>query len=108
MFVRKLTFHLKPNMLTQFTSNLEKEIIPVLRKQQGFKDEIAFATPGSPDVQVISLWDTQQSAETYARNTYNDVLKMLASTIDGTPKLETAEILHSTFSDIRVAKPVAA
>ncbi len=108
MFVRKISFHLKPNMLTQFTSTLEKEIIPVLRKQQGFKDEIAFTTPGSSDVQVISLWDTQQNAETYARNTYSDVLKMLASTIDGTPKLETAEVVHSTFSDVLVSKPVAA
>jgi hypothetical protein len=108
MFVRKLSFHLKPNMLTQFTSTMEKEIIPVLRKQQGFKDEIAFAIPGSSDVLVISLWDSQKDAETYARNTYNDVLKMLASTIDGTPKLETAEVVHSTISDIRVSRPVAA
>jgi hypothetical protein len=33
---------------------------------------------------------------------------MLAATIDGTPKLETAEVVHSTFSDIRVSKPIAA
>jgi hypothetical protein len=108
MFVRKLSFHLKPNMLTQFTSTMEKQIIPVLRKQQGFKDEIAFAIPGSSDVLVISLWDSQKDAETYARNMYNDVLRMLASTIDGTPKLETADVVHSTFSDIRVSRPVAA
>ena len=108
MFVRKLSFHLKPNMLTQFSNTMEKQIIPVLRKQQGFKDEIAFAVPGSSDVLVISLWDNQQNAETYARNTYSDVLKMLASTIDGTPKLETAEVLHSTFSETRVTRPIAA
>jgi hypothetical protein len=108
MFVRKLAFHLKPNMLTQFISTVDKEIIPLLRKQPGFKDEIAFAAPGSSDVQVISLWDTQQNAETYASNNYSDVLKMLAGTIEGTPKLETAEVVHSTFSDIRVSKPIAA
>jgi heme-degrading monooxygenase HmoA len=108
MFVRKLAFHLKPNMLTQFISTVDKEIIPLLRKQPGFKDEIAFATPGSSDVHVISLWDTQQNAETYASNNYSDVLKMLAGTIEGTPKLETAEVVHSTFSDVRVSKPIAA
>jgi hypothetical protein len=36
------------------------------------------------------------------------VLKMLAGTIEGTPKLETAEVVHSTFSDVRVSKPIAA
>src|SRR6478672_9147147 len=104
MFVRKLTFHLKPNMLTQFTSTLDKEIIPLLRKHPGFKNEIAFATPGSSDVLSISRGDTQQNAETYARNNYNYVLKMLAATIDSAPKLEAAEVVHSTFSEILVSK----
>lgn len=106
MFVRKLSVHLKPDTLGQFNSILEKEIVPVLRKQQGFRDEIALAIPGSTDVLSISFWDNQKNADTYGRNTYNDVLKMVASVIDGTPKLETTEVLHSTFSDLR--KPVAA
>jgi heme-degrading monooxygenase HmoA len=108
MFVRKLAFHLKPNMLTQFTSTMEKEIVPLLRKQPGFKDEFAFADPGSSDVHVISLWDTRQNAETYARNNFNDVLKLLAGTIEGSPKLEAADVVHSTFSNISASRPVAA
>jgi hypothetical protein len=79
MFVRKLSVHLKPDTLSQFNSILEKEIIPVLRKQQGFKDEIALATPGSTDVLSITFWDNQKNADTYARNSYNDVLKMVSS-----------------------------
>jgi len=106
MFVRKLSVHLKPDTLGQFNSILEKEIVPVLRKQQGFKDEIALAIPGSTDVLSISFWDNQKNADTYGRNTYNDVLKMVASVIDGTPKLETTEVLQSTFSELR--KTVAA
>ncbi|HKT50713.1 MAG TPA: hypothetical protein VJV96_10465 [Candidatus Angelobacter sp.] len=106
MFVRKLSVHLKPDTLGQFTSILENEIVPVLRKQHGFKDEIALAIPGSRDVLSISFWDNQKNAETYESNTYKDVLKMVSSVIDGTPKLETTEVLHSTLSDLR--KPVAA
>lgn len=101
MFVRRLSVHLKPNTLGQFAGILEKEIVPMLRKQQGFKDEIAFATPGSTDVLSISFWDNQKNAETYGRTTYNDVLKMVASVVDGTPKLETTEVLQSTFSELR-------
>lgn len=108
MFVRKLSIHLKANTLAQFTTILEKEIVPVLRKQQGFKHQITFATPGSSDVLAIGFWDSQKDAETYGRTVYNDVLKMLASVIDGTPKLETTEVLQSTFPDVRVSKPVAA
>lgn len=100
MFARKLSVHLKPNTLADFTKTLENNIVPLLRKQAGFKDEITFAVPGGTDVLAISLWDTQKSAENYNNNIYKDVLKMLASVTDGTPKVETTEVLQSTFREI--------
>jgi hypothetical protein len=108
MFARKVSLQLKPEMLADFTSIFEKEVIPLLQKQQGFKDEITFAVPRSTDVLAISLWDTQKNAETYDSKGYKDVLEMLANVIVGKPTVETAEVLHSTFQEIRVAKPVAA
>lgn len=108
MFVRKISFQLKPNMFAEFSRTFEKEIIPVLNKQQGFKGEITFGTSTSKDILATSMWDTQKDAELYASKTYNDVLKTLANVIDGTPKLETTEVLHSTFNQINVARPVAA
>lgn len=108
MFVRKISFQLKPNMFAEFSRTFEKEIIPVLNKQQGFKGEITFGTSTSKDILATSMWDTQKDAELYASKTYNDVLKTLVNVIDGTPKLETTEVLHSTFNQINVARPVAA
>ncbi len=99
MFARKVSIHLKPEALAQFTKTLEQQIIPLLRKQQGFKDEVAFAVPGSRDVLAISLWDTKQNAEAYETSTYKDVLKMLDNVIDGSPKVGTTEVLHSTFRE---------
>jgi hypothetical protein len=108
MFVRKISMQLKPNTLALFTSTFEKEVLPVLYKQQGFKDVLTFVKPGSSNVLTFSLWDTQKNAETYNSKTYNDVLKMLTNVIDGTPKLETTEVLHSTIHEIRAVRPVAA
>jgi hypothetical protein len=108
MFARKISIQVKPNMLAEFTRTFEKEIVPLLHKQQGFKGEITFATSGSRDVLAISLWDTQKSADLYNNKAYKDVLQMLANVVEGTPKVETAEVLHSTFEEISVAKPIAA
>jgi heme-degrading monooxygenase HmoA len=108
MFARKVSIPLKPNTLAEFASTFEKEIVPLLRKQQGFKDEVTFAAPGSTEVLAFSLWDTKKDADLYDSTSYKDVLKMLANVIDGTPKVETTELLHSTFHEIRTAKPVAA
>ena len=50
MFARNVSLRLKPNTLSEFTRIFDKEVIPMLRKQRGFRDEITFALPGSLDV----------------------------------------------------------
>jgi hypothetical protein len=42
MFARNVSFHLKSNMLSDYTRTFDKDILPLLRKQNGFKDEITF------------------------------------------------------------------
>lgn len=107
MFARKISIHLKPNTLAEFTKTVENDVVPLLRKQPGFQDEITFAVPENNDVLAISLWDTQKNAEKYDGGVYKDVLKMLGTVIDGTPKVGTTEVLHSTFHQIRAAVPAA-
>jgi hypothetical protein len=103
MFARNLLIHLKSNMLSDYTRSFEKEILPLLRKQKGFKDEITLSNPGSLDVIVISLWDNKANAEAYNTNTYPEVLKTFARMIDGTPKVQEFESVTSTFHNIAVA-----
>jgi hypothetical protein len=48
MFARTVSIHLKPNMLSDYNRTFEKDILPLLRRQQGFTDEITFSGPGGP------------------------------------------------------------
>jgi len=43
MFARTVAIHLKPNTLAEFKVAFDKEILPILRKQTGFQDEITFS-----------------------------------------------------------------
>src|SRR5437867_2065029 len=97
MFARNISVHLKPNTLPEFTQMFGQQIIPLLRKQKGFKDEITFCIPGGTDVTAISLWDNKESAEAYNSNTYPEVLNLLGKVTDGTPRVQTSEVLTSTF-----------
>jgi len=106
MFTRMVSMQLKPNTHREFTEKFEKEIIPTLKKQQGFRDEILFVVPGGPEVVAISLWDSKENAETYNRATYPEVLKTLANLVEGTPKVQTYEVAYSTFH--KIAARVAA
>ncbi len=67
MFARNVSFHLKSNMLSDYTRTFEKDILPILRKQNGFKDEITFSGPGGVDVTAISLGTTKPAQKLTTR-----------------------------------------
>ena len=102
MFARNVSIHLKSNMLSDYTRTFEKEVLPLLRKQNGFKDEITFASSSGTEVTAISLWDNKANAEAYNSKAYPEVLKILAKSMEGTPKVQTGEVVNSTFHKIAV------
>jgi len=103
MFARNVSLHLKSNMLSDYTRTFEKDVLPVLRKQNGFKDEITLAGAGGVDVTAISLWENKTDADAYNTNTYPQVLKTMERFIEGAPKVQTSDVINSTFHKIGVA-----
>ena len=103
MFARKVWIQLKPGSIAKFSFLMEREVIPLLRKQKGFQDEITFFTPNREDVFGISFWDKAEDAETYNRLMYPAVLKILSGLIDGSPRVETFEVVNSTFHKLAAA-----
>ncbi len=97
MFARNVSFHLKSNMLSDYTRAFEKDVLPLLRKQNGFKEELTLAGPGGVDVTAISIWENKNDADTYNTNTYPQVLKMLGRFIEGTPQVQTYDVVVSTL-----------
>ena len=97
MFARNVSIHLKSNMLSDYTRTFDKDILPLLRKQNGFKDEITLAGLGGVDVTTISVWENKIDADTYNTNTYPTVLKTMARFIEGTPQVHTFDVVSSTF-----------
>jgi hypothetical protein len=97
MFARNVSFHLKSNMLSDYTRTFEKDVLPLLGKQIGFKEEITLAGPGGVDVTAISLWENKKDADNYNTNCYPQVLKTLARFIEGTPQVHTFDVVTSTL-----------
>ena len=103
MFARRVSMHLQPNRADELTRKLGNDIIPRLRNLNGFQDELVFVAPSKKEAVAISLWDRAESAEAYKSSTYPDVLKSLATMVEGTPQVETYEVCNSTFHKIAVA-----
>lgn len=104
MIARRVSLRLKPNSVPEFTQRLEMDVIPLLRKQQGFQDELTcFSTDGTAAF-GISLWDRKEDAEAYNSGPYQEVVRILGKVIDGTPEVKTFQVSNSTFHNI--AAPV--
>ena len=106
MFARTVSMHLKPKTRGEFAQLLESNVIPTLRKQIGFQDEITLVGADGIMVTAISLWDSKEDADTYSRAAYPEVLKSLATIIEGTPEVRTSNVANSTFH--KIAARVAA
>jgi hypothetical protein len=105
MFARNAHFRVKSlNMVAEFARKFENEVLPLLRAQKGFEAEITLANPGSLERITVTLWDNKHNAEAYNANVYPQVLKILASVIDGKPEIRTFEavILNTNRGTVSV------
>src|SRR5947208_16804292 len=96
MYARNVTLHLRANSAPEFTRMLETDVLPVLRKQNGFKDEITFVAENGKEALAISLWENKENAEAYSRDTYPALLRCLAKILEGTPDAEADQVDHRT------------
>lgn len=97
MFIRIVSMQSKPNARKEFTELFEREVLPTLRKQQGFREAVLSIDPGGPEVVAISLWQSKENAETYGRAMYPEVVKTLATVIEPNPRVKTHEVISSTL-----------
>jgi hypothetical protein len=97
MFARKVTARLQKNSLTTFVDLMDHEILPWLRKQEGFQDLITLVAPDGLEVTTITFWDHERNAQTYDEIGYPAALKMVGDLLDGEPYVKVFNLLSSTF-----------
>ncbi len=92
-FARNVHFQIKSGKEVELNNLFEKEVLPMLRKQNGFQEEVTLVNPKG--AHFISLWDNRKDAEIYETATYPQVLAKMNVFIEGTPKVETYETASS-------------
>lgn len=100
MYARRVSLKLKPHADEQFAQKFEHDVMPLLRKQPGFQDDITFTTREGKEALEISLWDRKESAEKFEKSAYRDVLKALEPLTEGDPRVQDFEVRNSTFHKI--------
>ena len=94
-FARNVHFQIKPGKEKEFTTLFENEVLPILRKQNGFQNELTLV---NPDGAIgMSLWNDRPSAEAYNTSTYPQILAKLNPVIVGTPTVKTYDVTATTL-----------
>lgn len=104
MFTRHVIVRLKAKTAPEFTRLVEKEVIPMLRKQKGFLDIVTCISPDLTEAVSNSFWETKADAEAYNRTGYAQVMKSLETVVEGNPTIGTANVSNSTFHKIAAAQ----
>jgi heme-degrading monooxygenase HmoA len=100
VFTRIVSMRLKPSASAEFSQTIEKKILPILRKQKGFRDEITLVAPGGMEAVGISFWDSREQADAYNSGSYTEVLRELSKLLEGTPEVKTFDVANSTVHKI--------
>ena len=98
-FGRHVHFSVRSNKVDEFNRLMKSEVLPLLKTQKGFCQEVTLLGKNSTGMS-ISVWDDRACAETYNTKTYPEVLKKLAPVLDGTPRVDTYETVHTFVPNV--------
>jgi hypothetical protein len=95
MFARNTTYNVNPNMDREIAVKFEMEVLPLLRKTTGFKDQLTLSR-NKNEIIGISLWDKKEQLDAYTKDTDPQVIKLLQPCFNGTPDVRIYEVSGST------------
>lgn len=84
---RSVRFDIATDKNEEFHKLFKNEVLPLLKKQDGFKDELLLVQ--DQHVLAISVWNNVDSAHKYESATYPQVNKTLLPVMSGRPTIET-------------------
>ncbi len=95
-YIRNVELTVKAGKSTELLKVLNTDLLPVLKKQAGFKHEVAMVNGGR--AVGISVWADKASADRYHTKVFPEVLKKLSPFIDGTPQIHNFELTATTMA----------
>jgi hypothetical protein len=88
---------IRKNLVPEVPQVIEREILPLLRRQKGFLEELVLVAPDKTEAVAISLWENKEFAEIYNREFYPEVVKILNKYVEGLPVVKTFEVEYATL-----------
>ena len=92
---RNVQIQLKDGKGKEFIQAVESQMLPVLRQQAGFQNELALLDNNR--ALLISFWDDRKHADNYHNTVFPKVMEKLNPMIQSSPKVDTYEVATTTL-----------
>jgi activator of HSP90 ATPase len=93
---RSVRFDIATDKNEEFHTLFRNEVLPILKKQDGFKDELLLVQ--GQHVLAIRVWNNADAARKYETTTYPKINTTLRPVMSGIPTVETFN--YDTLSTI--------
>lgn len=105
MFTRVVEITSKAGKARDLTRLVNEKVMPILKSQTGFLDEITLISDEDPNrILAISFWKAKEHAETYKRDQFDKVREIINNLTEGTPQVRTFEVENSTIQKIAAGR----
>jgi heme-degrading monooxygenase HmoA len=97
VFTRVIEVISKPGKAKELSNAINEKAMPILKKQNGFVDEILLVSNMEPDrLLALSFWKTREDAERYHREQYKRIKELVGDLLQTEPMIRTFDVHASS------------
>jgi len=105
MFTRIVEVSTKTGKSREVCNIIREKILPILRNQTGFVDEITLVSDQHPDrVVSLSFWKSREDAQRYQSQQFQTIVNLIRNHLESDPRVETYDLESSTVHNIAAGK----
>jgi heme-degrading monooxygenase HmoA len=104
MYMVFIDGNLKPGKKDEFLKAWSSQIVPLLKRQDGFVDEILLLEEVSEKPCGLCFWKSKEQAERYRREIFPQAKQLVEHLLTGTPNLRGFEVAAAETFNVRAPK----
>ena len=105
MFTRMVEINTKYGKTKEVAEIIQEKVLPILKKQPGFIDEIVLlSTTELNRIVALSFWKTAEDAELYRREHFMKVEEIMKPMLETSPRILTFDVELFTTHKIAMGK----
>jgi heme-degrading monooxygenase HmoA len=108
MFSRIVNFTVNPAKAEEFRTALNDQLVPRIREQRGFVDNIESFDTKSGQFCCVTLWKSATDVENYEQGFFKEIASRLQPFLQSSPTAQTLPVEYSSAHNIQAGKKAAA